>query len=378
MKRKKLEINAPVVIILILIIAFIATEINTNITGKAVVDTSNIEETSYVYGNGLVASIDKEGLKYHHNDYLGSPTVITDSSGNKISEQKYDVFGANLKPEISTLEFTGKEKDDDTGLHYFGARYYDSNIGRFTSADTIKGKITNPQSLNLYAYTLNNPLKYVDPSGNRVKFVQTHNELNNAVPKLLTGINALFGYERVEMKDNFLVIKESNVFVELFRFHSLPQKMLYSLLKGTININRVISVTLSEQQKSHTTTEEIDIKDYKQGFPRADIFLNPKPYQAPLGDKGTPINFNIITIFIHELAHARGFINHYYSYSESNSVFYENLVRNILGEKERVFYAQIETVQNNKKVWGLVKPKVWDSSIDFKPSDFEAFVRYDE
>ncbi len=164
-----MKINAPIVIILILIIVFVVTEIKVELTGKAVVDTSNIEETSYVYGNGLIASIDKEGLKYYHNDFLGSPSVITDSSGNKVSEQRYDVFGSSLLPEISRLEFTGKELDDDTNLHYFNARYYDSSVGKFTTPDTVKGKLSNPQSLNLYTYTLNNPLKYVDPSGNQEK-----------------------------------------------------------------------------------------------------------------------------------------------------------------------------------------------------------------
>ncbi len=153
----------------LLVLAFSFSNLKDGITGKAVVDTSNIEETSYVYGNGLIARVDKEGLRYYHNDYLGSPTVITDASGNKISEQRYDVFGNSLNPEISRLEFTGKELDDDTNLHYFNARYYDSSIGRFTTADTVKGRLSNPQSLNLYVYTLNNPLKYVDPSGNQEK-----------------------------------------------------------------------------------------------------------------------------------------------------------------------------------------------------------------
>jgi RHS repeat-associated protein len=79
---------------------------------------------------------------------------------------------------------TGKERDSETGLDYFGARYYGSNMGRFASPDEFSGgpvdafggdptppgplpyaDITNPQSLNKYSYTYNNPLRYTDPDG---------------------------------------------------------------------------------------------------------------------------------------------------------------------------------------------------------------------
>jgi RHS repeat-associated protein len=54
---------------------------------------------------------------------------------------------------------------DTTGLYYYNARYYDPNIGRFISPDTIIPQPFNPQSLNRYSYCLNNPLKYIDPTG---------------------------------------------------------------------------------------------------------------------------------------------------------------------------------------------------------------------
>lgn len=60
--------------------------------------------------------------------------------------------------------FTG-QRLDSTGLYYYGARYYDPSIGRVISPDTIVPNPANPQSLNRYSYCLNNPLKYIDPSG---------------------------------------------------------------------------------------------------------------------------------------------------------------------------------------------------------------------
>ncbi|MGH9928573.1 MAG: RHS repeat-associated core domain-containing protein [Pyrinomonadaceae bacterium] len=62
-------------------------------------------------------------------------------------------------------KFTQKERDNETGLDYFGARYYGSTIGRFTSADPGPFVVADPQSWNRYAYVQNNPLKFTDPTG---------------------------------------------------------------------------------------------------------------------------------------------------------------------------------------------------------------------
>jgi RHS repeat-associated protein len=72
---------------------------------------------------------------------------------------------------------TGKERDDETGLDYFGARYYSGAQGRFTSPDsTAYSKLGNPQSWNLYAYSFNNPLKFIDPTGNEVQLANCDSE----------------------------------------------------------------------------------------------------------------------------------------------------------------------------------------------------------
>jgi RHS repeat-associated protein len=66
-------------------------------------------------------------------------------------------------------KFTGQERDEETGLDYFGARYYSSTQGRFTSVDAASSKLVNPQTLNKYRYALNNPLFHTDPDGNQEK-----------------------------------------------------------------------------------------------------------------------------------------------------------------------------------------------------------------
>jgi RHS repeat-associated protein len=62
-------------------------------------------------------------------------------------------------------KFTGKRLDSSTGLYYYGARYYDPELGRFTQADTIVQAPSDPQTLNRYTYCRNNPLIYTDPTG---------------------------------------------------------------------------------------------------------------------------------------------------------------------------------------------------------------------
>jgi len=71
--------------------------------------------------------------------------------------------------QLETLErFTSKERDSETGLDFFGARYMSSAQGRFTSPDPVTittHRLQNPQELNQYAYVANNPLRYIDPTG---------------------------------------------------------------------------------------------------------------------------------------------------------------------------------------------------------------------
>ncbi|OGO23025.1 MAG: hypothetical protein A2144_11670 [Chloroflexi bacterium RBG_16_50_9] len=107
-------------------------------------------------------------LKYVHQDHLGGTSVVSDASGALVNSIKYTPWGLTRAGDVPTdKKFTG-QRLDNTGLYYYGARYYDPQIGRFISPDTIVPSPANPQSLNRYSYVLNNPLKYTDPSGHEV------------------------------------------------------------------------------------------------------------------------------------------------------------------------------------------------------------------
>jgi RHS repeat-associated protein len=107
-----------------------------------------------------------EVIEYYHVDAVGSVRAVTDEAGAVILRRDYYPFGEGMGPDGSTsLGFTGQEGDAETGLNYVGARYYRAWTGRFTSVDPVIPDTSDPQRWNRYAYALNNPLAYVDPTG---------------------------------------------------------------------------------------------------------------------------------------------------------------------------------------------------------------------
>ena len=121
------------------------------------------------------------GTSYLTTDHLGSTRVVTNSTGGVKARYDYLPFGEQIGSTIgrgnvagyggadsTKQKFTQKERDSESGLDYFLARYYSSAQGRFTSADVLFAdqKEHTPQSWNLYVYTRNNPTNYVDPNGN--------------------------------------------------------------------------------------------------------------------------------------------------------------------------------------------------------------------
>lgn len=110
-----------------------------------------------------------------HVDHLGSVESVTNETGAVVEKRSYDVFGARRNPQwglpgsaaSSKLRkgFTGHEEDEEFGLVNMKGRMMDPRLGRFTSTDPVIADIWNGQSLNRYAYVLNNPPAFVDPTG---------------------------------------------------------------------------------------------------------------------------------------------------------------------------------------------------------------------
>lgn len=105
-------------------------------------------------------------VRYQHTDMLGTPVMETDALTNVISRSVYEPFGKRLGGEKPGIGYTGHLQDEDLGLTYMQARYYDPLIGRFYSNDPVGYTSENPvMSFNRYMYVNNNPYKYTDPDG---------------------------------------------------------------------------------------------------------------------------------------------------------------------------------------------------------------------
>jgi RHS repeat-associated protein len=94
---------------------------------------------------------------------------------------------------MMTSRSSGKERDAETGLDYFGARCNASTMGRFMSPDPVAGQVANPQSLNLYSYVRNNPIKFIDPTGMIVEWHDSPKSCNKDKTDCRT--NGQRGYE---------------------------------------------------------------------------------------------------------------------------------------------------------------------------------------
>jgi len=130
-------------------------------------EATSSESTDYLYANGMrIAKKTGATVKYFHSDHLGSTRLVTDSSGQPTFESDYKPFGEEANATgIEKYTFTGQYSEADIGLYYFGARWYDASLGRFISEDPIKGSMISSQSQNPYVYCMNNPLRFIDPSG---------------------------------------------------------------------------------------------------------------------------------------------------------------------------------------------------------------------
>lgn len=136
----------------------------------------------YVYqSRSLLGSDTLAGQRHYHSDHLGTPRVLSDENGRRIGEHAYLPFGVELavasreQPE-ERLKFTGHERDvlnDAHSLDYMHARYGASMLGRFLSVDPVMSSADPrfPQSWNRYTYALNNPLNYIDPTGENATVV---------------------------------------------------------------------------------------------------------------------------------------------------------------------------------------------------------------
>ncbi len=167
--------------------------------------TNTSDMVSYYYdGNTSVAMRTGSTLNYLLGDHpsltlgtcLGSQAITTDSNGNRTGEIRYMPWGTERYTwgtTPTTYNFTGQRVEASLGLLFYNARWYDASLGRFIQADSVvPGGV---QGLDRYAYVGNNPLNYIDPTGNATCDDEGHCWLNGqATTGVLFGIPPNNGY----------------------------------------------------------------------------------------------------------------------------------------------------------------------------------------
>jgi RHS repeat-associated protein len=130
---------------------------------------------TYLYGNGRIAQENAQGRQYFLGDSLGSVRQLVDENGLVTLAKRYDPYG-NVIQSVgegeSAFGFTGEDQDTTNNLIYLRARYYSTGQSRFLSKDSWKGNYELPETLNSYAYGVNNPVLYTDPTGNNPGIIE--------------------------------------------------------------------------------------------------------------------------------------------------------------------------------------------------------------
>jgi len=229
----------------------------------------------------IVASPQNAKVSYLTNDHLGSPRINTDANGAVTARHDYHPFGEEIYTTQRTAglgyaadtvrkQFTGYERDNETELDYAKARMFGSGFGRFTSPDPYKivaeiefeetsekarAKLNNylrkPQQWNAYAYAINNPLRYTDPTGEIIKLTGTDAEVQAKLKRL----NDFLGDER------FNLIKKSS-----------DGRILYLNDKDICGGN---------YSKFANIGNNAEIKDFSKKF--ADILASPRAVRFNIG-----------------------------------------------------------------------------------------------
>ena len=147
----------------------------------------------YVYAGGRrIARVAGSGTRYYLADHLGSTRSLIDEEGTVTAAYDYWPYGdilASGGSEETHFRFTGHERDAESNLDYMLARSYDYNIGRFLRPDPMQDEYPG---ISPYAYANNNPLKYVDPDGNRHHEPQDQYDVNQIVQDRFDEVGAEF------------------------------------------------------------------------------------------------------------------------------------------------------------------------------------------
>lgn len=159
---------------------------------SVLVQSNNSGQTvaKYDYGPDQLLSLNHstEGRQFYLFDALGSAVNLTTPGGTLQARYQYDAWGnfrSQAGSSFNPFGFTGHERDDETGLYYFKARFYDPDTGRFLSQDPFLGEVNTPPSLHRYLYAYANPLFYIDLFGYQAQTLADEEKLKTEFDRTL-------------------------------------------------------------------------------------------------------------------------------------------------------------------------------------------------
>jgi RHS repeat-associated protein len=299
--------------------------------GRRVQKTQGAQTINYVYdAKGELAAEYRVQAEtspcttcYISFDHLGSTRMVTDSLGQALARRDYLPFGEEITgvggrtsqwgaTDTITQKFTAKERDQETGLDYFGARYMSAMQGRFMSPDAFykDSHVDDPQSWNEYAYARNNPLRYLDPNGESATVTMncTAGQNHTTCQVSISASIAVYSANGANLSQQQLSSAASQI-----------QSSIQSAWSGsftqngvTYNVSTAVSVQIASSQDGAMQSGAQNVIGLSNGnaAPGADSFVNPRSlWTAIKGGPDTGIwNFNNLGsgVAAHEFTHLLG------------------------------------------------------------------------
>ena len=235
-----------------------------------------------VYGTNLLTrTVEGTTLYYMYNGHA-DVTALLDTKGSLVGSYYYDAWGnllessGSMKDKNSIL-YAGYQYDNETKLYYLNARMYDPKVARFLQEDTYRGKAANPLSLNLYTYCHNEPIMYIDPTG------------NTELRRLVEEKGGQVGWNENTMTASFsLNGVNKNYKVKNGKVYDDKNQNIGSIINGRVDVSEryfhnifadvVEPVPAPKPQQTPKVTTLIDNGKYKIGSPKKPEWLENKQY----------------------------------------------------------------------------------------------------
>ncbi len=352
----KRGISFLVIFLLLIAVGAFAVLVNTTFTGNVIEEsTDSVETTVYFYaGNMLASKTENQDYDFYLQDHLGSNKKVT--RGESIDQANtFYAFGETKTAGANDndYKYTGKELDEETDLYYYGARYYSPELGRFVSADAVQGKFDDPASMNRFAYTKNNPLKYIDPSGNKIEA--------SIANRIVEALNKVLG-EKVFKKEALL---SENIVMENKDYEGDENQMkIFNMVKDLIESEKTLII--KEVEGDYELGEEGYFYDSFSGVGLLSLSFSDE--RLDLGEVGEGFSTYLSDsegAIVHELAHAHGTMV-IDSPGEDYAVEMENVYNEIAGHLKREYYdskTYIEKDSSGKEylIMEGITPDFWDA-----------------